>query len=566
MISAEQTSIDDGFTVAGGRTALAAGLDAAQTVLATARNRLGAALEEAGGVAKGETAGAEAFDAHQFAVHGFAWMATYVEALTQTLAWVDRLADGGRLGALESLIAQAAFGEYLGQIAGGIQISQGETVRPADLGLDRQDLRPLDAPGPRALMEGGNSIGVRRRIAALITDGQFGDWGLDDVTHDLVRDQFHRFANERIAPHANDWHLDNALIPDELLDEMAGLGIFGLTIPENYGGLDMGRGALCIVTEELSRGYLGAGSLPTRTEIAAELIRNSGTEDQKSRFLPGIASGEIIPTASFTEPDTGSDLGSLTTRATLAGDVYRVTGQKTWVTHGARSDLMTLLVRTDPDQPGWRGLSMMLAVKPRGTDDDSFPAPGMNGTEIEVLGYRGMREYEISFDGFAVDSRNLLGGSEGAGFKQLMQTFEAARIQTAARANGVAQNALELALAYAHERRQFSKPIAQFDRIAGRIGWMATEIMVSRQLTFFAARQKDQGRRCDAEAGMAKLLAARAAWMAADSAVQIHGGNGYALEFPVSRLLVDARILNIFEGAAEIQAHVIARALLAGRN
>ncbi len=557
MNSAEQTSITDGFTVAGGRAALDAGLEAAETVLATARARLGAAMGEAG---------AEALDAHQFAAHGLAWMATIVEALRQTLAWVDRLAGAKRLGELESLIAQAAFGEYLGQMAGGIPLSQGEIVRPADLGLDRQDLDPLDAPGPRALMEGGNTIGVRRRIAKLVADGQFGDWGLDDITHDLVREQFRRFADERIAPYANGWHLANALIPDELIGEMAGLGIFGLTIGEEFGGLDMGLAAMCIVTEELSRGYLGVGSLPTRTEIAAELIRNSGTEDQKSRFLPGIASGEIIPTASFTEPDSGSDLASISTRAVLDGEVYRVTGQKTWVTHGARSDLMTLLVRTDPNQPGWRGLSMMLAVKPRGSAAQPFPAPGMSGTEIEVLGYRGMREYEISFDGFEVESRNLLGGAEGKGFKQLMQTLETARIQTAARANGVAQNALELALTYAQVRRQFGKPIAQFDRIAGRIGWMAVEIMVSRQLTFFAARQKDQGRRCDAEAGMAKLLGARVAWAAADSAVQIHGGNGYALEFPVSRLLVDARILNIFEGAAEIQAHVIARALLAERN
>ncbi len=557
MNSAEQTPITDGFTVAGGRAALDAGLEAAETVLATARGRLGAAIGEAG---------AQALDAHQFAAHGLAWMATIVEALRQTLAWVDRLAGAKRLGELESLIAQAAFGEYLGQMAGGIPLSQGEIVRPADLGLDRQDLDPLDAPGPRALMEGGNTIGVRRRIAKLVADGQFGDWGLDDITHDLVREQFRRFADERIAPYANGWHLANALIPDELIGEMAGLGIFGLTIGEEFGGLDMGLGAMCIVTEELSRGYLGVGSLPTRTEIAAELIRNSGTEDQKSRFLPGIASGEIIPTASFTEPDSGSDLASISTRAALDGEVYRVTGQKTWVTHGARSDLMTLLVRTDPNQPGWRGLSMMLAVKPRGSAAQPFPAPGMSGTEIEVLGYRGMREYEISFDGFEVESRNLLGGAEGEGFKQLMQTFETARIQTAARANGVAQNALELALTYAQVRRQFGKPIAAFDRIAGRIGWMAVEIMVSRQLAFFAARQKDQGRRCDAEAGMAKLLGARVAWAAADSAVQIHGGNGYALEFPVSRLLVDARILNIFEGAAEIQAHVIARALLAERN
>ncbi|HSR56012.1 MAG TPA: acyl-CoA dehydrogenase family protein [Alphaproteobacteria bacterium] len=554
MTASAQDIATGGFTVEGGQETLQAGLTSAEAVLAAATRR----------VADG--AGSDGLDAHQYAAHGLAWMATLVEALRQTVAWVEALKSDGRLGELEALIAQAVFGEYLSQIAGGIPISQGEILRPADLGLESGDLKPLDAPEARALMQTGSAIGVRRRIAELIGDGGFGDWGLDDVTHDLMREQFHRFANERIAPEADEWHRANALISGDLLDEMAGLGIFGLTVPEEFGGLEMGRTALCIVTEELSRGYLGAGSLPTRTEIAAELIRTSGTDDQKSRFLPGIAKGEIIPTASFTEPNTGSDLGALTTRAVRDGDVYRVNGQKTWVTHGARSDLMTLLVRTDPDEPGWRGLSMLLATKPRGTDADPFPAAGMSGTEIEVLGYRGMREYEVSFDDFSVEARNLLGGEEGQGFKQLMQTFETARIQTAARANGVAQNALELALAYARDRKQFAKPIAEFDRIAGRIGWMAAEVMASRQLAFFAAREKDQGRRCDKEAGMAKLLAARVAWAAADAAVQVHGGNGYALEFPVSRLLVDARILNIFEGAAEIQAQVIARALLAARN
>jgi (2S)-methylsuccinyl-CoA dehydrogenase len=557
MASSPDKSDSGGVKAAGATAGLSPALGAAEAVLAAAQARVSDAVRQLGDTG---------MDAHQYAAHGLAWMATLVEALRQTAAWVETLGADGRLGELEQLIAQAVFGEYLGQIAGGIPVSQGELVRPADLGLGAEDLAPLQAPEPQALMREGTSIAVRRRIAALVAEGGFGDWGLTDVTHDLVREQFHRFANERIAPEANAWHRDNALIPAAVLDEMAKLGIFGLTIPEEFGGLDMGRAALCIVTEELSRGYLGAGSLPTRTEIAAELIRSSGTDDQKARFLPGIAAGEIIPTASFTEPNTGSDLGALATRAVREGDTYRVTGQKTWVTHGARSDLMTLMVRTDPNEPGWRGLSMLLAVKPRGTATDPFPAPGMTGSEIEVLGYRGMREYEVSFDGFAVEARNLLGGQEGEGFKQLMQTFETARIQTAARANGVAQNALELALDYARDRKQFGRPIAEFDRIAGRIGWMAAEIMASRQLAFFAAREKDQGRRCDKEAGMAKLLAARVAWSAADAAVQIHGGNGYALEFPVSRLLVDARILNIFEGAAEIQAQVIARALIATRN
>ena len=262
----------------------------------------------------------------------------------------------------------------------------------------------------------------------------------------------------------------------------------------------------------------------------------------------------------FTEPNTGSDLASLKTRAIRQGEVYKVSGNKTWITHPVRADLMTLLVRTDPKEPGYRGLSMLLAEKPRGTDENPFPAQGMSGGEIEVLGYRGMKEYEIGFDGFEVKAENLLGGIEGQGFKQLMQTFESARIQTAARAVGVAQAAMELARRYAEERVQFGEKLFAFPRVADKIAMMAVEVMIARQITYFAARQKDFGRRCDLEAGMAKLLAARVAWAAADNAVQIHGGNGFALEYPVSRVLCDARILNIFEGAAEIQAQVIAPA------
>ena len=328
----------------------------------------------------------------------------------------------------------------------------------------------------------------------------------------------------------------------------------------------MGKLAMCVVTEELSRAYIGVGSLGTRSEIAAELIRLGGTEQQKEYWLPRIASGEILPTAVFTEPNVGSDLGSLKTRATLDGDSYSVTGNKTWITHASRSDLMTLLARTDAKESGYKGLSMFLAEKPRGTEADPFPAPGMTGGEIEVLGYRGMKEYELGFDSFTVPAANLLGGIEGQGFKQLMATFESARVQTAARAVGVAQNALELGLRYALDRVQFGKPLIAFPRVAGKLAWMAVETMVARQLTYFAAREKDSDRRCDIEAGMAKLLAARVAWANADNALQIHGGNGYALEYKISRVLCDARILNIFEGAAEIQAQVIARGLLAGRN
>jgi (2S)-methylsuccinyl-CoA dehydrogenase len=323
---------------------------------------------------------------------------------------------------------------------------------------------------------------------------------------------------------------------------------------------------MCLVSEELSRAYIGVGSLGTRSEIAAELILSGGTKEQKEKYLPKIASGEILPTAVFTEPNTGSDLASLRTRAVRDGDTYKISGNKTWITHPVRADLMTLLARTNPNEKGYRGLSMFLAEKPRGTDADPFPAPGMSGGEIEVLGYRGMKEYEIAFDGFEVPAENLLGGEEGQGFKQLMQTFESARIQTAARAVGVAQSALDLGLRYAKERIQFGKSLINFPRVADKLAMMAVEIHIARQITYFAGRAKDDGRRCDLEAGMAKLLGARVAWAAADNALQIHGGNGFALEYPISRVLCDARILNIFEGAAEIQAQVIARRLLEGGN
>ncbi|CCG40592.1 acyl-CoA dehydrogenase family protein [Magnetospirillum molischianum] len=504
-------------------------------------------------------------ETYQTAAHGYAWLATTVTALEQMLGWGKRLEAAGKLGELEALMLQAAFGEYLAQIHGGIPMSQGEIVRPSDLGLESADLHRLAEPAVQVLRSCGCNAAVRGRIAALLRDGHtYGEGGLGDETLTLIQDQFRRFADEVVAPFAHDWHLKDQLIPIEVVTQVAEMGVFGLTLPEEYGGLGLGKTAMCVVTEELSRGYIGVGSLGTRSEIAGELIRLGGTPEQKAEWLPRIASGEILPTAVFTEPNTGSDLGALRTRAVKEGDTYTVTGAKTWITHAARSDLMTLLVRTDPASTDYRGLSMLLAPKPRGTETEPFPAPGMSGGEIKVLGYRGMKEYELGFDGFTVPAANLLGGVEGQGFKQLMETFESARIQTAARAVGVAQAAMETALRYATERVQFGKPIYDFPRVGGKIAWMAVETMIARQMTYFSAREKDQGHRCDIEAGMAKLLAARVAWANADNALQVHGGNGYAEEYPVSRLLCDARILNIFEGAAEIQAQVIARGLLGG--
>jgi (2S)-methylsuccinyl-CoA dehydrogenase len=541
---------------------LSQAVDAVDALFADARRAV------AERVVRDGRANARALDREQRATHGLAWLATYLEALRQLTAYVQRLTASGNFGEVEELLVRIGAGEYLAQIVGGIPMSQGEIVRLSDLGLGPAAVAARLNPAVEHLIAYGNTAQRRARLAELLReqqDAMVGATGLDD-TLDSIREEMRKFADGQVVPYAQEWHLRNEYIPLDIIAQMSELGVFSLTIPEDYGGMGLGKESMCVVSEELSRGYIGVGSLGTRSEIAAELILGSGTEDQKRKWLPKIASGEVLPTAVFTEPNTGSDLASLKTRAVRDGASYKVYGNKTWITHPVRADLMTLLVRTNPAEKGYRGLSMLLAEKPRGSDERPFPAAGMSGTEIGVLGYRGMKEYEIAFDGFTVKAENLLGGVEGLGFKQLMATFESARIQTAARAVGVAQAALEQARGYASARVQFGGPIANFPRVADKIVMMAVEIMIARQLTYYAARQKDSGRRCDLEAGMAKLLAARVAWAAADNAVQIHGGNGFALEFPVSRILCDARILNIFEGAAEIQAHVIARRLLDGSN
>ncbi len=508
-------------------------------------------------------------DVEQHAVHGYGWYASYGELLNQVAGWAERLEAEGGFGETEALLAQLLFAEYGAQLIGGIPMNQGETIRPADLGVTPETLQKLFAPPLLRLVNDGGGQAVKIRVADLVAASRgkatVEKTGLDD-TFEMIRDQFHAFAEDKVIPHAHEWHLKDELIPMDLVTELGDLGVFGLTIPEEYGGAGLGKTAMCVVSEELSRAWIGVGSLATRSEIAAELILTGGTPAQREEWLPKIASADILPTAVFTEPNTGSDLGSLRTRGVRDGDRYLVTGNKTWITHAARADVMTLLVRTDPDTTDYRGLSMLLAPKLRGDDANPFPTEGMSGGEIGVIGYRGMKEYEIGFDGFAVPAANLLGGVEGQGFKQLMATFESARIQTAARAIGVAQRGLELGLNYALDRKQFGGPIFGFPRVANKLAMMAAEIMGVRQLTYFAARQKDEGKRCDLEAGMAKLVAARVAWAAADNALQIHGGNGFAMEYEVSRVLADARILNIFEGAGEIQAQVIARRLLEDGN
>lgn len=532
-------------------------VSSADRVLLAAKAGVRIKIQEAGGM-----------DEAQHSAHGLAWLATAVEGLRQMHDWGARLNGDSRFGDFEQLLLIAAFSEYCAQISGGIPMSQVEIIRCDAMGVSKAELRRFEDSVADLIEEGGTET-VKARLGDLIAaqpDAMtFGDTGLDD-THAEIQNLMRRFCLDEVFPHAHEWHLQNAYIPLDIISKLAELGVFGLALPEEYGGMGLGKEAMCVASEELSRGYIGVGSLGTRAEIAGELILHNGTEAQKQKYLPKIAAGETLPTAVFTEPNTGSDLASLKTRAVKDGDVYKITGQKTWITHPVRADVMTVLARTNPDEKGYKGLSMFLAEKPRGSDEKPFPAKGMSGGEIEVLGYRGMKEYDISFDAFEVPVENLLGGVEGQGFKALMATFEGARIQTAARAVGVAQNAMDLALKYALDRVQFGKPIYAFPRVRNKIVMMAVETMIARQLTYFSARQKDAGRRCDLEAGMAKLLGARVAWANADNGLQVHGGNGFALEYPISRVLCDARILNIFEGAAEIQAQVIARRLLEGAN
>ena len=552
--------LDNSWMIAELLTKTRRAADELSTLFETARQQIKAQI-----VVDGKTSG-KLLEENQDAVHGLAWLATYATAMQQMQNWAEKLHSDGEFGEIEQLLHQIGTSEYHAQVRGGIPMSQGEIVRLNDIGISEAAIDKYQSAEVVELSNKGNSQDARMRLVRLMQDHSAeiitGKSGLDDEL-EMIREQFRKFSIDKVLPNAHEWHLNDELIPIEIIEELAELGVFGLTIPEEYGGFGLSKASMAVVSEELSRGYIGVGSLGTRSEIAAELIECGGTEEQKQQWLPKIAMAEILPTAVFTEPNTGSDLGSLRTRATKdENGHYIVTGNKTWITHASRTHVMTLLARTDPDSKDHRGLSMFLAEKTPGDDENPFPTDGMSGGEIEVLGYRGMKEYEIAFDNFHVNKANLLGGEEGKGFRQLMKTFESARIQTAARAVGVAQQAIDLSFQYALDRKQFGKALIEFPRVASKLAMMAVETTIARQLTYYSAFEKDNDRRCDLEAGMAKLLGARVAWAAADNGLQIHGGNGFALEYQISRVLCDARILNIFEGAAEIQAQVIARRLM----
>jgi alkylation response protein AidB-like acyl-CoA dehydrogenase len=378
--------------------------------------------------------------------------------------------------------------------------------------------------------------------------------------HEEIRRSVREFVEAEVKPIANDLDRQNKEIPAAILEKMAELGYFGVIFPAEEGGLGLDYISMAIVTEELSRGWLSVGSVMTRNIITGTLINANGTAEQKKRWMPKIARGEILTAAAFTEPDSGSDTASFKTRAVRQGDGYLIKGAKMWCTFANRAHMLTVMTRTDPDlSKRHRGLSLILFEKEPG---DEFMPPQLTGSPIPTIGYHGMRSYALQFDDAFAPAANLIGGQEGRGFYQLMASYEAARIQTAARGVGVAQAAFECAARYAKQRTQFGQPIGDFQVIRHKLAHMAVEIEAGRQLCYFAASQKDTGKRCDYEAGLAKAFAAEMAERVTREAMQVHGGYGYSMEFEVQRFWRDARVLSIFEGTSEIQYEVIGRRIM----
>ncbi len=378
--------------------------------------------------------------------------------------------------------------------------------------------------------------------------------------HDEIRQSVRKFTEEKIFPIAAEIHNENREIPPEIIKEMGNLGYFGMIFPEEYGGVGMDYMSMAIVAEELSRGLLGAGSVMTRNIITGTLLQNGGTEEQKKKFLPGLASGQLMSAAAFTEPDNGSDLAGIKVGATKDGDHYVLHGEKTWCTFANRAGVLAVLARTDPDpSKRHKGLSIFLVEK---EPSEKLDHPNISGGPIPTIGYHGMKSFTVSFDECRVPAENLLGMEESKGFYHLMTTFEAARIQTAARAVGVGQAAFEEAIKYSKERMQFGQPIGDFQIIRHKLSHMAVELEAARNLTYVAAEKKDSGKRCDLEAGIAKAKGAEMAEFVTREAMQIFGSYGYSSEYPMERYWRDARVFSIFEGTSEIQHEVIARRLL----
>jgi alkylation response protein AidB-like acyl-CoA dehydrogenase len=373
---------------------------------------------------------------------------------------------------------------------------------------------------------------------------------------ETVRD----FVDREVIPVADDMeHRDE--YPEKIVDQMKEMGLFGVTIPEEFGGLGQSLTIYALIVAELSRGWMSLSGIMNTHFMTGYLIRKHGTDDQKQKYLPVMATGEVRAALSMSEPGAGSDVASITCKALKDGEEYVVDGQKMWVTNGLRAGIVTLLCKTDPKaDPPHRGISILLVEK---KPDEEKPAPGLVvGKNIPKLGYKGVETTELTFEGHRVPAAQLLGTEEGQGFRQIMDGIEVGRVNVAARAVGVSTRAFEEAIHYSQVRQTMGKPIAQHQAIQFKLAEMGTKVEAARLMMLNAAQKKDAGERSDLEAGMAKLFASEVCYEVCLDALRVHGGYGYSAEFTVERLYRDAPFLLIGEGTSEIQKMVIARQLL----
>jgi (2S)-methylsuccinyl-CoA dehydrogenase len=523
------------------------------------------------------TEGGRLVDDFQVHTERLAYLATQVRAAHELVAYTERLSDAGKPDAWHDSMALA----YAAEVTHGLR-SQVEAAWD-DFGLSEAEVEPLYSPATREAVRAGlNEARIRGIGRHVIGSGGQNHIELEDEVARLTREMARDFAVNEVAPIAQQIHREDLLVPDDLLQKFSAQGFFGSSIPEEYGGTGMGDLPMIIITEELSAASLAsAGSLATRPEILTKALLAGGTEEQRREWLPKIASGEVLVAIAVTEPDVGSDVASLQTRAEPAlwrqpGDPaghngergWRINGAKAWSTFSGRATLLALLARTDPDpSSGNRGLSLFMVPKPPYYGHQwRFEQPEggvMEASANPTPGYRGMHSFTIAIDSVWVPHRNLVGEDSGVnrGFYLQMGGFAAGRLQTGGRALGVAQAALQKACQYVAQRVQFGKPIADYQLTQHKIGWMATRIAAGRQLTYASARAFDTRA---VEPSMAKLLVCDIAGDVSREAQLLHGGWGYSEEDPISRYVVDSLVLPIFEGVKPIlELRVIGRALLA---
>ena len=545
-------------------------LDALAEALAAAEERLGRALSHVrDAVAERVRLGTGDADDFQLQIYDLAFLRAGLSAAQAMLAWARAAAEGP-----DGEFAGAMAGVAVADAVADLRLRIG--ARPTDYGLTREALEAPFAGMLDATLQQAASAARLEALGELLV-ARDGDTGAVDLPEDkrMMADTFRRFADEVVAPRAEEIHRQDLMIPDAIIDGVRELGCFGLSVPERFGGLlpDDGEDSLgmIVATEELSRASLGAaGSLITRPEIMARALLAGGTEEQKASWLPRIAAGDPLVAISVTEPNTGSDVAAVALRATRVDGGWQLNGAKTWCTFAGKAGVILVLARTDPDpQAGHRGLSLFMVEKPS-TDAHAFEfeSPGggrLSGRAIATVGYRGMHSYEMFYDDFFVPDSHVVGGEDGLGrgFYHQMRGFAGGRIQTAARATGLMRAAYEKALAYAADRKVFGRAVADYGLTRVKLARMATQLMAARLLTLEVGRMLDAGEG-QMEASLVKLLACRSAEWVTREALQIHGGMGYAEETDVSRYWADARVLSIFEGAEETLAlKVVGRALLA---